>query len=215
MWAKHLLCVKCWAKITYIESYKEPCGSGSGIIPIFQITNRGLEDSVICPVTQLPKSCRAGLTAPGPRAGLSITAVWQCWSGISYSWNPYTGEGLGNRAEDVGQAIKPLKQQVGLFGNSWQSTHFLHKPHLSVPKQPDRDKNICRPHPCGLGPRVRHTWHCMSDCRRPRRQLSTAPSTASQRSLSWPTLPWSSRDSVLSGCRRSLLLTLTEPTKAL
>lgn len=60
-----------------------------------------------------------------------------------------------------------------------------------------------------------HTWHCMSDCRKPSLQLSTASWAASQRRLSWLTRSWSSLESALSVCRNSLLLTLTETSKAL
>lgn len=59
------------------------------------------------------------------------------------------------------------------------------------------------------------TWHCMSDCRKPPLQLSTAPCAASQSRLSWRSLLWSSVDSGLSVCRNSLLLMLTETTNAL
>lgn len=134
--------------------------------------------------------------------------------------NPCARNGPGQQSRRRGQAAR---LRDGSWA-SWKQTikHMFPNPsRIRVPKQPHYDKNICLSHPRGPGCAQdralggRRTWHRTRALRRPSLHLSAAPCAASQCSASWPTRPWSSLDSALSVCRNSLLLMLTETTRAL
>lgn len=120
------------------------------------------------------------------------------------------GVGQGNRTGDTGQAAG-LWTAADTLGNVLSHLFPSHKPYLCQ-SSPTIKILASPPH---VGPGSRRTWHCRRDCRKPSFQLSTASWAVSQRSPSWLTLPWSLLDSALSVCRKSLLLMLTETTKAL